>query len=275
MSSQVVDAAVNSLVCRQQLRSDTGFGAGELACLAESIRAVGVLQPLLVRREGSALIVLDGERRLRASILAGRETVPIIVEEKELAEPEVTERQLILDIQRVHVGPIERAKAIARMMEALGWTADRVAQRLGQSPASVSRSLSLLKLPPGLQVRVASGELAADAAYQLSRVSDPTEQATLALESEGGKLSRDALARKLKSARRAEERRGEGSSRCKALLGKCAVTVDGPGLSLESMIGWLEDLLTRARKAKAQGLTLETFTRALKDQAGGRKAAAS
>jgi ParB-like chromosome segregation protein Spo0J len=147
-------------------------------------------------------------------------------------------------------------------------TSEKAAARLGFSLASVTRSLSILKLPEDLLGLVANGEITADAAYMLSRVEDPAEQKRLAADVCGGRLSRDALARKLKASRRSNERKGEGIARHTALLGGgCSVTFVGAGLSLDKAIDWLEQLLARARKAKSQGLTLETFVRALRDQA--------
>lgn len=269
MQLQVQEALVESLVCRPQVRERTGFGADDLTGLAASItESGGIHTPLLVRREGANLIVLDGERRLRAAKLLGLVNVPVVVTDEQLGEDDVIHRQLVLDAQRVGLGPLERARAIERLMTLSSWNAEQVARKLGLSPATVSRSLAMLTLPEAIQVQVESGSISADAAYHLARVDDPQEQESLAAEAAGSLLSRDALTRKLKRARRAEEADRTGVIRTTALIGGGrAVTFTGKGLTLDSMIEWLEPLLARARKAKAQGLTLHTFIRTLKDQA--------
>lgn len=269
MPSQIQDVPVDSLSCRAQVRERAGFGESELAGLAASIKeSGGIHTPLLVRRVGDALIVLDGERRLRAAKLLRLARVPVLVTDETLSEDEVVHRQLVLDAQRVGLGPLERAKAIERLMTLSSWNSEQVARKLGLSPATVSRSLALLKLPEPIQAQVERGGISADAAYHLARVDDPQEQESLAAEAAGRMLSRDALTRKLKRARRAEEADRSGVVRTTALIGGGrAVTFTGKGLTLDSMIEWLEPLLARARKAKAQGLTLHTFIRTLKDQA--------
>src|SRR5690606_26490135 len=113
-----------------------------------------------------------------------------------------------------------------------------------------------------------SGEIAADTAYHLTRVEDVAVQDQLASETADGVLSRDALARKLKRTRLAGEREAAGLVRVTAMLAPGrAVTVAGQGLTLDTLIEWLEALRSRARKAKGRGLTLHTFVRTLKDQA--------
>jgi ParB-like chromosome segregation protein Spo0J len=147
-------------------------------------------------------------------------------------------------------------------------TAEQVAKRLGQSPATVSRTLSVLKLPEELRAQVASGQIPADTAYLLARVEAPERQAELAAEVVDGKLSRDALTRKLKRVRRAEAQATDGPNRVTALLGGGrSITVGGKGLTLDSLVEALEQLLSRARKSKSQGLSLATFVRTLRDQA--------
>lgn len=151
-------------------------------------------------------------------------------------------------------------------MTTAAMTATQVAAAVGFSEATVSRSLKLLELEPSLLAQVASGALAPDTAYRIAREQNPQCRLALAQQAERG-VSRDALARKLKSSRRADERRAAGTTRCKAVLGKCSVTFDGPGLSLDAMIECVEQLLSRARKAKLQGLTLQTFASLLRDLA--------
>ncbi|MCA9281079.1 MAG: ParB/RepB/Spo0J family partition protein [Phycisphaeraceae bacterium] len=270
MTSTFRMVAIDLIERRPQVRESSGLSAEELVALAASIKeSGGIHQPLLVRREGERLILLDGERRLRAAKLGGLTEVPVVVTEESLTDAQVTHRQLVLDAQRVGLGPVERAVAVSRLMGEAGWTADQTATKLSVSPASVTRTLALLKLPEPILAHVAAGRITADAAYMLSRIDDPDEQMRTAAQVTEGLLTRDALQRKLRRVRGGKGRPAAGiKSRVTVALGPGrSVTVTGAGLSIETLIEWLEPMLARAKKAKGQGLTLATFVRTLKDQA--------
>lgn len=244
------------------------FQEAGLASLAGSISEVGLLQPLLVRREGRRHVVLDGERRLRACTSLGMTELPVVILDDALSIADVLTRQLACDLQREDLTPVERAEAVQQVMESGGMTADQVAKRLGQSPATISRTLSILKLPESLLAEVSSGRIPPDTAYSLARVEDPKRQSELAAEVMEGRLTRDALVRKLKRIKRSVAAPDHGPARVTALLtGGRSITVAGKGLSWESLIDTLEQLLSRAKKSKAQGLSLPTFVRTLRDQA--------
>ncbi len=270
MSERIVqEIAIERITCGTQVRESSGLSAEDLAGLAQSIKeAGGVLQPILARREGDALIVLDGHRRVFAAKRAGLATIPVIMIESELSESEVTYRQLVLDAQRVQLNPIERGRAIDQLMRATQWPASTVAVRLGVSPASVSKLLALLELPEEVQRDVASGRLAMSTAYALARVGDAAEREALAAEAANGRLTREALSRKM---RRIQRSQGNGTaaaaSRVTAILGDGrSITVSGRGLSIETLVEWIEQLLVKARKARSQGLELATFIKMLRDQ---------
>lgn len=235
--------------------------------LAHSIEQSGLWCPIIVRQVDGGYKVLDGHQRVQAFRLLGRSSIPALVREEPLAEPAITESQLAINTIRIDLNPIERAKAIDRLIATGNLTLEAAGSRLNLTSAQLSKAVALLKLPAALQDEVSAGKLAADAAYQLSRIEDPQKQASLAAEVLGRTLSRDALARKLKRSRRSDEGRAAGSGRVTAALGGGrSVTLVGKGLTLDSMIEWLDQLIGRARKAKSQTLTLETFIRTLRDQ---------
>lgn len=267
MSGRVEQVRGADLVCLPQVRDRSGFGDEELAGLAQSIREAGVLQPLLVRRDGDRLVVVDGERRLRAARLAGLDMVPVIIEDAALAEGQILHRQLVIDAQRVGLSPMERASAIQRLMQATDWTAREVAVKLGISPAQVSKLLALTVLPRDVQDAVASGRMAMSAAYELARIADNDERERLASEVLSGALTRDALALKVRETsgpRTAAKvrRKPAPRERIRIQLGDGrSVSVSAPSLVLEDMANWLVKLAAKLRKAGEQGCTLAEAVR--------------
>lgn len=124
---------------------------GKLAELADSIKAQGIIQPILVRQiEGGRYEIIAGERRWRASRLAGLEVVPAVV--RELEDRTVIAMALIENIQREDLNPLEEAEALARLVSEFTLTHAEAAQAVGRSRASVSNLLRLIDLPIGVRV---------------------------------------------------------------------------------------------------------------------------
>ncbi len=245
------------------------FDGTTIAELAGSIGESGLQHPPLCYPEDEQYYsLIDGERRVRACLQLEWKDIPILIATDQVSAVEVLTRQLACNLQREDLTAVERAEAIRLLMQQADLTADQVAKRLGQSPATVSRTLSVLKLPAALLSHVACGRIPADSAYALARVDDPEVQAQLAAEVMGSVLTRDGLLRKLKRVRRARIASEKGPDRVTAPLGGGrSITLAGKGLSWESLVESLEQLLSRARKAKSQGLSLTTFVRTLRDQA--------
>lgn len=125
--------------------------------LAASIKAHGVLLPILLRRDGGRLEVVAGERRLRAARIAGLDTVPALV--KELSSSQALEVALIENLQREDLNPIEQAEAYLRLQDEFGLTQEEVARRVGRDRSSVANALRLLKLPKPIQADLVEGAL--------------------------------------------------------------------------------------------------------------------
>jgi len=124
---------------------------GKLAELAESIKAQGIIQPILVRQiAGGSYEIIAGERRWRASRLAGLDEVPVVV--RELEDRTVIAMALIENIQREDLNPLEEAEALARLVSEFSLTHAEAAQAVGRSRASVSNLLRLIDLPIGVRV---------------------------------------------------------------------------------------------------------------------------
>lgn len=261
----LISLALDELTSQRQVRehmTDAGLKA-----LALSIKAVGQLQPIRVRRVGNEWVVLDGHRRLAAARLAGLISVTVVVDENPLNESDVIQRQLIANCQREDLAPLETARAIERLMKLSGWNASQAAAGLAFSPAKVTRLLALLNLPPSILEQVVSGKIGASAAYELTRVTDPTQQAELAARLAKGQLTRDALSGARKAKPRASAPDGQSVMRVTAQLGaNRSLTVTSGELTLERFIEVIEELLAKARRGRTQGLELKTFIKMLRDQ---------
>ena len=138
----------------------TRFDETALKELADSIRATGVLQPVLVRRTAPGdYQLVAGERRLRAAQLAGLAKIPAIV--KEYDDREMMELSLIENIQREDLNPIDEAKAFLALVEKVGLTHDQLSERVGKQRSSITNALRLLSLPVEVMDMVSRGTLSA------------------------------------------------------------------------------------------------------------------
>lgn len=133
------------------------FQAERLEELAASIRANGIIQPLIVRRHEGQYQMIAGERRWRAAKMAGLAEVPVIVQE--VAEPQMLELALIENIQREDLNPIETAHAYERLGRELGLSQEEIGRRTGKDRTSIANTIRLLKLPSEVQLLLAEHRL--------------------------------------------------------------------------------------------------------------------
>ncbi len=150
------------------------FSEDELNGLADSIRAKGVMQPLLVRAssDGSdGYEIIAGERRWRAAQLAGVHELPVLV--RELSDRETLEVALLENIQREDLSPLEEAEGYRRLIDEFAHTQQELADSLGKSRSHIANLLRLLSLPEQVRVLVESGELSAGHARALLNAHDP------------------------------------------------------------------------------------------------------
>lgn len=165
----------------------THFDEGSLEGLADSIRAHGVVQPLLVRRQGERFELVAGERRWRAARLAGLAKVPIVV--KDVPDRDLLEIALIENIQRENLNPIEEAQAYQRLIETVGLTQEALAARVGRDRSYITNYLRLLKLPDDLQKLVIEGRLSTGHARTILGLSQVDLQRKIARQVIDGALS--------------------------------------------------------------------------------------
>lgn len=133
------------------------FQPERLEELAASIRANGIIQPLIVRRHGAHFQLVAGERRWRAAKLAGLADVPVVIQE--IADPLLLEIALIENIQREDLNAIETARAYERLGRDLGLSQEEIGRRTGKDRSSITNALRLLKLPPEVQLLLAEHRL--------------------------------------------------------------------------------------------------------------------
>ena len=145
--------------------------------LAHSIAAHGLIQPLVVTRVGTSYQLIAGERRWRASQLAGLTTVPVII--KETSPQQMLELALVENIQRADLNPLEEAEAYAQLMEEFGLTQEAVAERVGKSRTAVANIVRLLNLPEEARAALAGGEISEGHARALLSLKKQRDQLRL------------------------------------------------------------------------------------------------
>lgn len=154
------------------------FDETALKELSDSIRVHGVIQPIIVVKMGERYMIIAGERRYRASKLAGLTVIPAIV--KNYSEKEIAEVSLLENLQREDLNPMECARAMKKLMTDFGWTQEIVADRLGKSRPVVANTIRLLNLEPEVIDMIERGKLSAGHARSLVAVTDKKAQIKLA-----------------------------------------------------------------------------------------------
>ncbi len=170
---------------RNQPRSN--FDEDALQELADSIKQYGVIQPIVVNKKDNYYEIIAGERRWRASKIAGLKEVPVII--KEYSDQEVMEVALIENIQREDLNPIEEALAFRRLIKEYNLKQDEIAEKVSKSRAAVANSLRLLKLDERVQKMLVEDMLSSGHARALLAIEDGDAQYNLAMRVFDEKLS--------------------------------------------------------------------------------------
>jgi ParB family transcriptional regulator, chromosome partitioning protein len=164
---------------RYQPRRD--FSEAKLADLAASIRAQGIVQPIVVTPRGDKLEIVAGERRWRAAALAGLTKVPVVFREKQ-TETDLLEVALVENLQREDLNPLDAAEAYARLKDEFRLSHERIADRVGKDRTTITNALRLLKLPSTVRDRIRSGLLSGGHARALAALTSADDQERLAEE---------------------------------------------------------------------------------------------
>lgn len=156
----------------------TRFADSNLDELAQSIRANGVVQPIIVRRFGERYQIVAGERRWRAAQRAELRRIPAVL--KEVSDEKLLELALIENIQRQELNPIEEAKAFRKLIDTIGLTQEMVAEQVGKERSVIATAMRLLRLPGEIQRVIEEGGLSAGHGRALLMADDPKIQRQLA-----------------------------------------------------------------------------------------------
>lgn len=176
-----------SLIDRNTKQPRKLFNEDLLNELAQSIKTHGVIQPIILVKKDDRYMIVSGERRFRASKLAGLKTIPAII--RTYTESEIAEIALIENLQREDLNPIESAKAIKELIETFKLTQEEVSERIGKSRSAVTNTLRLLSLEPEVIKLIEDGKLSAGHGKILVSIEDKDSQVKIANMAVDGKIS--------------------------------------------------------------------------------------
>ncbi len=232
------------------------FDEEELTALAESIRAVGVLQPVLLRPTGEGTYeLIAGERRWRAARRVGLQSIPALV--RETADTQSLEQALVENVHRSDLNPMEEAAAYQQLIEDFSMTHEQVAIRVGRSRASVTNTLRLLQLPPSVQRLVRDRALDMGHARALLASPDRAFQEALAKRASAEGLS----VRVVEEAVRAHEGTPSANPPATPASGESNTAVRAPALlELEQLLGDHLDTRVKVTMAGKRGRVVVEFS---------------
>lgn len=209
------------------------FDEQKLRELADSFKVMGMLQPILAKKQGAEYILIAGERRYRAAKMAALDSIPAMIIE-DATDESLLEMALIENIQRENLNPLETATAYRALMNKCDWTQNELAGRLGKNRASVANTLRLLTLPEKIQALIAEGKLSEGHARAILSVADPLMREKIAARILSESLSVrqvEALSRKGKRRRLVVKRQSpeveEAETFMKHLLGTSVKIIPG------------------------------------------------
>jgi ParB family chromosome partitioning protein len=264
---EILDVPLDQIdIFTAQARED--FDDAKLDQLANDLKVNGQLQPGVAWFDPgrNRFVLVCGERRLRASQLAGRDSMSVKVIRGQLSPGQMLQMNLAENIMRASLNPIERAKGFRRLMQLEDLSLTEVSARMSISIATVSRDLDLLDLPESLQSKVATGELPASVAGLLGRLDDNGLRHILAERYEAGALTRDGVAKRVKELARPKGGAAK-PQRLAVKLSGLSISVAGKPdkLTLDTLLSVLGRMAKEARSLKDAGTTdVNALAQALK-----------
>lgn len=174
--SEISEIAISDII-PNPTQPRTEFDEEALAELADSIRELGLIQPITVKRDGEKYIIISGERRWRASERAGLESIPAYI--REVDDTTLHAMALVENIQREDLNAIEISLGMQRLVEECGLTQEALATRLGKKRSTVANYLRLLNLPNEIQYAIKSGAISMGHAKAIASLESRTKQLSL------------------------------------------------------------------------------------------------
>ena len=186
IEEKIMDESTNEEIVElplSELRSNPyqprkNFDEGALQELANSIKEHGVFQPIIAKKSIKVYEIIAGERRVKASILAGKETIPAIL--RDFSDQDMMEIALLENLQRENLNALEEAIAYKKLIDELSLTQDKLAERLGKSRSHITNMLGLLSLPEEVKDMIMANKLSMSHARVLSKIEDSEKVKQLA-----------------------------------------------------------------------------------------------
>ncbi len=206
------------------------FDEDSLATLAESIKNLGIFQPIVVRKQKNKYQIVAGERRYRAAMIAGLKTVPVIV--KKYNTEEMTEVALVENLQREGLDPIEEALAYQGLMDTYKQTQEMISARLGRSRSYIANMVRLLKLCDSVQKDLIEGDLTVGQARPLLALRSAAQQIEAAERIKEGELSArqaEALVKSMQNkSSKAKTGKPQNTAEVRALMDRLKLSLGSP-----------------------------------------------
>jgi ParB family chromosome partitioning protein len=232
--------------------------------LAESVALYGVQVPLICYQTPQQPMIADGQRRWLAAKEAGQQTVPIYLLPQRPDEGDLLTLQLTINEHRSQLNVVDEYEAYLRLMELRGWSQAQLATGLALRPAEITSVMALGKLSAAQRQLVRERQLSRSSAYAVARL-PVAERDECLKQAVAGQLKRDQLNAKARRRTKTDERK---SQRIVCSLREAEVTVKAAaGLNLTSLIDLLDELLRLCRKARTDGLDIQTAVRVFRDRA--------
>jgi ParB/RepB/Spo0J family partition protein len=268
-TAQVQEIPLGAIRWDKNIRSS--IDESRVNIYASSLHIHGQLVPIRVCHAAHGYDGQDGMHRWLAAQKLGWTTLNAIIEERTLSEAEDIETQLVANSIRTDVSIPDRARNIAKLLRLSGHSAAEVARRLQLSETTITKLLTILKLPEAILEQVGAGLIGLNAAYEIAKVSDVERQAALANEVVQGRLQRDGVARTAKRLQKPGQLASAPAAKraVVTLDNGRSITVTGEPLDFEGFISSCEAALVKAKKARAQALSFSTFLKVTRDQARG------
>ncbi len=233
------------------------FDEEQLCQLGQDIKERGQLQPIRVRwfAPEKKWLIIAGERRWRSMKAAGIARISCVFVEHELSESAIRSEQLVENLLREDLSPIEQANGFKSLIDLNKWTVTELAARIHVSKASVSRAMALLKLPEDLQEKVEDGSLSPTTAYQVAKVKDADKQREIADRAVAGQIGSVGAEEASRRSKGDSPRRSTNESYSSAAGVKIVVTARkqvGDDVLLDALLEMAETVRRRMKSARAK-----------------------